>query len=246
MFAYREVSQESTGFSPFQLLYRRTIRGSMEVLKDLWTENYQENEVKNTYEYVVDLRNKLHGNKKVVHDILSKSQLRQKYYYNKKVKGKKLKEGDEVLILLPTVKNKIKMQWKAPYRVIGQRYDNDYLMKIKGKERLYHMSLLKRYVEPEDISCSVFVIEYEESYAEDEAVEDTIITNDPAPDKNINAVKMCEKVNNTLRNQLKERLGQYKNHFSSNPGCIKGIDHKIYLTSEQSFYSKPYPLPHSV
>ena len=39
LFAYREVPQESTGFSPFELLYGWTVRGSMHILKELWTEN---------------------------------------------------------------------------------------------------------------------------------------------------------------------------------------------------------------
>ena len=37
LFAYREVPQESTGFSPFELLYGRAVRGPMAILKQLWT-----------------------------------------------------------------------------------------------------------------------------------------------------------------------------------------------------------------
>ena len=39
LFAYREVPQESTRFLPFELLYGRTVRGPMHILKALWTEN---------------------------------------------------------------------------------------------------------------------------------------------------------------------------------------------------------------
>ena len=35
LFAYREVPQESTGFSPFQLLYGRSVRGPGTILKEL-------------------------------------------------------------------------------------------------------------------------------------------------------------------------------------------------------------------
>ena len=35
MFAYREAPQESTGFSPFELLYGRTVKGPMYVLRKL-------------------------------------------------------------------------------------------------------------------------------------------------------------------------------------------------------------------
>ena len=37
LFAYRKVSQEYTGFSPFELLYGRAVRGPMFIPKELWT-----------------------------------------------------------------------------------------------------------------------------------------------------------------------------------------------------------------
>ena len=49
LFAYREVPQESTGFSPFELLYGRTLRGPMSILRDLWTKEGIDNEVITTY-----------------------------------------------------------------------------------------------------------------------------------------------------------------------------------------------------
>ena len=58
LFAYREVPNGSTGFSPFELLYGRTVRGPMQVLKELWTQP-ETSEVCNTYQYVLDLREKL-------------------------------------------------------------------------------------------------------------------------------------------------------------------------------------------
>ena len=45
LFAYREVPQESTGFSPFELLYGRGVRGPMSVLKELWTQYIAEPEI---------------------------------------------------------------------------------------------------------------------------------------------------------------------------------------------------------
>ena len=59
LFAYREVPQTSLGFSPFELVYGRTVRGPMAVLKQLWTDEQASEEVRTTYQYVVDLRNKL-------------------------------------------------------------------------------------------------------------------------------------------------------------------------------------------
>ena len=42
LFAYREAPQESTGFSPFELLYGRRVRGPLDVLREVWTEEEPE------------------------------------------------------------------------------------------------------------------------------------------------------------------------------------------------------------
>ena len=36
LFAYREVPQANTGFSPFELLYSRHVRGPLDVLRESW------------------------------------------------------------------------------------------------------------------------------------------------------------------------------------------------------------------
>ena len=55
LFAYRKVPQESTGFSPFQLLYRRSVRLPGTILKELWTKEVNIHEVKSSYEYATEL-----------------------------------------------------------------------------------------------------------------------------------------------------------------------------------------------
>lgn len=58
-FAYREAPQDSLGFSPFELLYGRTVRGPLCILKEFWTNESQTDEVRTTYKYVADLRKSL-------------------------------------------------------------------------------------------------------------------------------------------------------------------------------------------
>ena len=36
LFAYREVPQASTGYSPFELLYGRQVRGPLDILREAW------------------------------------------------------------------------------------------------------------------------------------------------------------------------------------------------------------------
>ena len=59
LFAYREAPQEAAGFSPFELLYGRTVRGPVQILKELWTGEIDGTEVKTSYQYVFELRERL-------------------------------------------------------------------------------------------------------------------------------------------------------------------------------------------
>ena len=80
LFAYREVPQMSTGFSPFELLYGRAVRGPMVTLKQLWTKEVDEPEVKNSYQYVFELRGKLEDTLKLAHSELEKAQQKGKHF----------------------------------------------------------------------------------------------------------------------------------------------------------------------
>ena len=46
LFAYREAPHESTGFSPFELIYGRTVRGPMRILRHLWTQEVDDMDVR--------------------------------------------------------------------------------------------------------------------------------------------------------------------------------------------------------
>lgn len=101
LFAYREVPQESTGFSPFELLYGRSVRGPMTIHKELWTHEVPDPEVKTTYQYIFDLKERLERTCELARENLAKSSARYKVAYNKKARDRQLKSGDKVLILLP-------------------------------------------------------------------------------------------------------------------------------------------------
>jgi len=59
MFAVRDTPQDSTGFNPFELLYGRSVRMPMTILKELWTGEVEDQENVSTYQYVVDLRERI-------------------------------------------------------------------------------------------------------------------------------------------------------------------------------------------
>ncbi|XP_060592414.1 uncharacterized protein LOC132747116 [Ruditapes philippinarum] len=117
LFAYREVPQESLGFSPFELLYGRSIRGPITILRELWSGKTENDEVKTTYQYVVDLQERLESTCKIAQHELEKSSIRYRKYYNRKARDRTFKKGSKVLVLIPTKRNKLLLQWKGPFVV---------------------------------------------------------------------------------------------------------------------------------
>lgn len=59
LFAYCEIPQENMSFAPIDLLYGRTACGPMVILKDLWTKGIPAENVKTTYQYVLNLKTRL-------------------------------------------------------------------------------------------------------------------------------------------------------------------------------------------
>jgi hypothetical protein len=57
LFAYREVPQDSTGFSSFELLFGRDIRGPLDVLKEEWTASQQSSQ--SVISHILSMREKL-------------------------------------------------------------------------------------------------------------------------------------------------------------------------------------------
>ena len=98
LFAVREVPQESLGFSPFELLYGRNVRCPMAFLRELWTDEVEDKEVRSTYDDVINLRKRLKHTCELAMKNLQKVQGEQKAYYDRRAKPCSFKVGDKVLV----------------------------------------------------------------------------------------------------------------------------------------------------
>jgi hypothetical protein len=248
LFAYREVPQESTGFSPFDLLYGRYVRGPMSVLKELWTKEENDAEIKSTYQYVLDLKERLAKTCELAQKELQKSGDRYKKNYDRKTKRRTFQVGDYVLILLPTDGNKLLMQWKGPFKVMEKKGSTDYRINVNGTDRLFHINLLKKYhvrVEPEDgmISSSCVMLESEQ----DESSNENLLNLLPmeATESFID-VKVSATLSSDQQTCVNDLLREFQDVFTDLPGKTDVIHHEIHLTTDEPIRNRPYQIPYAV
>jgi len=146
MFTVRDTPQDSTGFTPFELLYGYQVHTPMTLLKRLWTGDNEDPEVKTSYQYVVDLKQRVEETCELARTKLAKVQTCNQKYYNRKARERKLNVGDSVLLLLPTVRNKLTLARRGPYKVVGVVGEVDYRIQISpDKVKTYHINMSKRY-----------------------------------------------------------------------------------------------------
>ena len=257
LFAYREVPQESLGFSPFELLYGRTVRGPVSILKELWSGEVSDGEVKSTYQYVIDLRERLEETCKMAQEQLGKAKLRQKKHYNQKSKKRSFVEGSRVLVLLPVNQNKLLLQWKGPFTVTKVVNQMDYRIDMNGKQRTFHANMLKRYNErkvSEDVQnlgilaeVSAAVVEEERDIDQSEGLLDVEIPLECPTrigQEDIKDVEICKELTTCQRKEIENTIKEFGDVLTDIPGTTSYIEHDIQLNTNDPFRCKGYPIPY--
>ena len=127
------------------MLYGRSVRGPLSVLRDLWEQRDLQADERSCFQYVLELRDKLTECSKLAAQAADVSTARYKSYFDVRSQDRQFKPGDEVLVLLPHETSKLLISWSGPYKVLERRGKVDYLIELPKGPKLYHANLLKRY-----------------------------------------------------------------------------------------------------
>ena len=130
------------------------MRGSVQILKKLWSKEENASEVTTSYQYVLELRKRLDETMKLAQAELEKNQIRNTKLYNRKVKKRVFQLGDKVLVLLPTDYNNLLMQWKGPFEFKGCKRGNNYQIEVSRKMKTIYINLLKQFVESDNVDMT--------------------------------------------------------------------------------------------
>ncbi|XP_062825789.1 uncharacterized protein LOC134295999 [Anolis carolinensis] len=160
LFAYRSVPQDSTGYSPFELLFGRKARGPLDLIREHWEASPTPDPVP-VDDYIKDLQSTLKMARDIAQEHLMTAQEQQKTRYDATSRPRDFNVGDEVLFLTPNKNNKLQMDWTGPWRIVRkQNHVNcEILDERLGIEKRVHVNMIKPYV---NRSANVYCIVSEE------------------------------------------------------------------------------------
>ena len=218
LYAIRSVPNDTTGFSPFEILFGWPARGPLE--------SSPPDRESTLVQFVVDLKTRL---KETLELALANSNLakdRQKAFYDRKTTSRTYEIEQKVLMLNKAKRSKFEMTWVGPYTIVEKLNDVDYRLETPGKRKplvVVHVNLIKPYVERvQNTTCSVSSLVGQESIPQLEVAQVA------DQSKSLGDQDLSEE----QRRQLECLLGEFPGLFSERPGVTDLVEHEISLTSE--------------
>ncbi|XP_064399260.1 uncharacterized protein LOC135345747 [Halichondria panicea] len=236
LFAYREVPQSSTGFSPFELLYGRSVRGPLDIVREAWQTDKCDSV--SIISYIMKMRDRLERATQVVKVNLDIAKQIQKTWYDQNSRQREFHQGDQVLVLLPTSSNKLLAQWQGPYEVVKPIGKVDYLIHMydrRKKRRIFHVNMLKQWYVP--TNTGYIAEEIEADYVDEDIPTWT--------DDNSTQIPIDKRVDTPQRAQLQSLLDKYQDVFKNQPGRTSLTEHRIITGDARPIRLPPYRIPHA-
>ena len=147
LFSFRDTPHDTTGYSPFELIYGHKVRGPVEFLAECWDSPIIEDDDRDVHEYILKFSSHLKKAWKAAHTAIKGQQQTAKLLFDKRARRRALTPGDQALLLLPTDTRKLMLRWKGPYTVVHRVTPDHYVLNVDGCNRQYHINQLKLYRE---------------------------------------------------------------------------------------------------
>ena len=252
LFASRDSPNESTGFSPFELVYGHEVRGPLKLIKERFMA--QDDDV-NLLDYVSKFRERLTKACEVAREHLKTSQDKMKKKADKNAKARSFKPGDKVLVMLPLQGEPLKAKFSGPYCVKKKLNDVNYVISTpdrRKQQRVCHVNMLKEYFEREASQpvgmTQVVDGEVEVGVESDDMSESDVKGSEPSSARLSNSDmlgKLDEALNYLPEGQRKDvtsLLNEYEEVCKDKPGCTPLAVHDVDVGDASPIKQHPYRL----
>jgi hypothetical protein len=258
LFAAREAVQESLGFSPFELVFGRRVRGPLKLLKEKWLNEQSD---MNLLDYVSKFKNRLNRAGEIARDNLKEAQTKMKKWYDQDAKTREFRPGDKVLALFPIPGHPLQARYHGPYVVESKVGDVDYIIKTPDRRKsrqLCHINMLKQYIERSDTGMAKPVCSVDTTQVVDD--NNDVDMQPTEPDQNVNNDGKQNEYPNKLQNsnvidnleqkighlsgiqqsQMSDLIHKWKDIFPDTPSITNAAYHDIDIGDAKPIKQHPY------
>uniref|UniRef100_A0A8C2FJY0 Integrase catalytic domain-containing protein n=1 Tax=Cyprinus carpio TaxID=7962 RepID=A0A8C2FJY0_CYPCA len=245
LYAYREVPQASTGFSPFELVYGWSLQGPLDLLRRSWEALTTSAEGEHgIVQYILQMRDRLEAYREQGRENLEKAQKAQKLWYDQCARHREYQPGQKVLLLLPSSASKLLAKWQGPYSILRKMRPVTYQIHQSDKRKksqVYHVNLMKEWQEriPEGKKAMMECKEVPENKEEDGKVDDEALKH-PQP------VVSLDHLDSEQKEKLVKVLADYPELFRPEPGRTSLLEQIVSLTDPNPIWQRPYRVPESL
>ena len=231
LFAYREIPVEGLGFSPFELMFGRNIRGPLQVIKDTWSNNNNDlkNAKQNVLRYMLDLREKVAHCQSLALEQAKLARVNAKKWYDKRARQRHFEVGQFVLVLLPVNGKPLDAKYQGPFKILERVGPVDYMIELPGRrkpKRVVHVNMLKLYHERDwkftNLVTGNMVNKMQTVVDENDELGPSTNMNEPDD-------FVLDNVLPERRRELSELLQTYDHLFNNKPGRTSMASHHIEL-----------------
>jgi hypothetical protein len=136
-FSYNTSIHESTGYTPYELVFGKLARQPSSEIID--------NEKERTYDdYLYQLITNIHNLQELARECLIASKIKSKYYYDKKINPQAFQINDQVFLLTEPKKGKLGDQYSGPHIITDILPNGNIKIFVKGKSRIVHSNKLRK------------------------------------------------------------------------------------------------------
>jgi len=246
LFAYREIPVETIGLSPFEMLFGRSVRGPLGLLKSGWKPAPLNKAKQNVIQFILDIRDKLRTCQEAAEKQATEARTKSKLWYDRKARERSFEPDELVLVLLPVQGKPLEAKYCGPYRILQRVGQVDYLIATPDRrkvQRICHVNMLKPYIERdarflqptnsvETLSVGVSLSDSVGSAKPVEVGEDPnkLGTDDFGPSAtDVDTGFVLDHLEADRREQLRKLLSSFKDIFQDRPGRTNLCKHKIEL-----------------
>lgn len=250
LFTLRDSIQESTGFSPFELVYGHEVNGPLRMIKEKWLGS---EDPPNVVKYVSDFKNRLMRAKEIARENLKNSQSEMKSWFDRRARTRTFRPGDKVLVLFPLQGDPFRARFSGPWEIEKKVSDENYIVKTPGRRRknqLCHINMLKSFhdrkekkVEVENQMKSVSsvnaTVENEEKWAEEKLsrCEGMVLENSAV------LGNLADKIGHLeleKKKKLEEIIEKYESLFPDTPRKTNVVVHDVEVEDATPIKQHPY------